>query len=746
MRYQVGSIQEVAESEDEEAEGEEPERGEGSTAGGGGADGWGGGTGETDGEDGRGGTAPGGAREGGDEAGSAERVRRGKLGRVSFAAGTWKLGVDGTMEEVNNEDAADDDSGMNAPYGEGHSGVAGLAGADTWHSAAAGIFASAASAISSTSSAFPGDSDAEEPSSGPSSSAFYNELFGIGEAPLINLIRRYHDALTAHGLAEEAQEIAASAAARLVSIKSMASRRRGAAEEDEVDGEGEDGEEGDGRGGEGGVGGGWGPGRMENEEEGEGARSEVMVREGLQKYLIAMQPNLLCAQPQVVTFSHVSVTKKVVVIPDQIKNCFNAPYFKLKSVAGWQRKETIHVLDDVSGFLMPGTLTLLLGTSGSGKSTLIRLLAGRQPPTNGTVAFNAFPITPSRAHRLVGVGFDADCHLPALSVHETLAFARHCSYPLSVKQLLQHPMLGKALRASIERGEDPLVASREAMFGLRRHAGERVGSGALTRDEVHRLTAAELMVGAYPVLLFDRISQVLLFDRISQVYDGPSTHKMLTLRACAASPSSLPTTLGRSALPSFPLSPFPIPPFPLSPFPPSPFPPSPFPPSPLPPSPLSPFPPFPLPPFLPSPLPPFPPSSLPPFLPSPLPPFPPSPLPPFPPSPLPPFPPSPLPPFPPSPFLTQAHDSHPLHSRSLVSVRQHAVLCSLPAAVAHTGGLLSLRPCPCVHPLTNTHTCTHTPPSTHIHQVRQHAVLCSLQWPTQAVFSLFDRVIVLNQI
>ncbi|CAI5491419.1 unnamed protein product [Closterium sp. Naga37s-1] len=420
------------------------------------------------------------------------------------------------MEEVNNEDAADD-SDMNAIYGEGQSGVAGL-GADTWHSAAAGIFATASSAISSASSAFPSDSDAEEPSSGPSSSAFYNELFGIGEAPLINLIRRYHDALTAHGLAEEAQEIAASAAARLVSIKSMGPRGR-SAEEEEEEGEGEDGEEGEGRGG-GGVGGGWGPGRMENEEEGEeeGARSEVMVREGLQKYLIAMQPNLLCAQPQVVTFNHVAVTKKVVVIPDQIKNCFNAPYFKLKAIAGWQRKETIHVLDDVSGFLMPGTLTLLLGTSGSGKSMLIKLLAGRQPATTGTISFNALPIMPSRAHRLVGVGFEADCHLPALSVHETLVFARHCSYPLSAKQLLQHPMLSKALRASIERGEDPLVASREAMFGLRRHAGEKVG--ALTRDEVHRLTAAELMVGSYPVLLF---------DRISQVYDGPSTHKTLTL-------------------------------------------------------------------------------------------------------------------------------------------------------------------------------------------------------------------------
>ncbi len=40
-------------------------------------------------------------------------------------------------------------------------------------------------------------------------------------------------------------------------------------------------------------------------------------------------------------------------------------------------KQTLTMLDTVSGVLKPGRLTLLLGPPGAGKSTLLRLLAGQ---------------------------------------------------------------------------------------------------------------------------------------------------------------------------------------------------------------------------------------------------------------------------------------------------------------------------------------------------------------------------------
>lgn len=40
-------------------------------------------------------------------------------------------------------------------------------------------------------------------------------------------------------------------------------------------------------------------------------------------------------------------------------------------------KQTLTMLDNVSGVLKPGRLTLLLGPPGAGKSTLLRLLSGQ---------------------------------------------------------------------------------------------------------------------------------------------------------------------------------------------------------------------------------------------------------------------------------------------------------------------------------------------------------------------------------
>src|ERR1043165_5835641 len=51
--------------------------------------------------------------------------------------------------------------------------------------------------------------------------------------------------------------------------------------------------------------------------------------------------------------------------------------------------------------LLPGKLTVMIGPSGGGKSTLIRLLAGFERPTSGTLTLNGEAIHgPARA-RLV---------------------------------------------------------------------------------------------------------------------------------------------------------------------------------------------------------------------------------------------------------------------------------------------------------------------------------------------------------
>jgi NitT/TauT family transport system ATP-binding protein len=50
------------------------------------------------------------------------------------------------------------------------------------------------------------------------------------------------------------------------------------------------------------------------------------------------------------------------------------------------------VLDRISLAMHTGQFLALLGSSGSGKSTLMRLVAGLEPPTSGSLSLDGQPI------------------------------------------------------------------------------------------------------------------------------------------------------------------------------------------------------------------------------------------------------------------------------------------------------------------------------------------------------------------
>ena len=62
------------------------------------------------------------------------------------------------------------------------------------------------------------------------------------------------------------------------------------------------------------------------------------------------------------------------------------------------RKEVVH---DCSFKIEHAKLTVMVGPSGCGKSTLIRLLAGFEQPTQGTITLDGKPVTEPSRDRLV---------------------------------------------------------------------------------------------------------------------------------------------------------------------------------------------------------------------------------------------------------------------------------------------------------------------------------------------------------
>lgn len=96
---------------------------------------------------------------------------------------------------------------------------------------------------------------------------------------------------------------------------------------------------------------------------------------------------------------------------------------------------TRRILNNVDGWVKPGTLTALMGASGAGKTTLLDCLAQRT--TMGVITGNVFIDGKPRDEsfpRSIGYCQQQDLHLKTATVRESLAFAAHLRQPSSVSK------------------------------------------------------------------------------------------------------------------------------------------------------------------------------------------------------------------------------------------------------------------------------------------------------------------------
>ncbi|KAL4802779.1 ABC-2 type transporter-domain-containing protein [Aspergillus unguis] len=96
---------------------------------------------------------------------------------------------------------------------------------------------------------------------------------------------------------------------------------------------------------------------------------------------------------------------------------------------------TRKLLDDVNGWVKPGTLTALMGVSGAGKTTLLDVLAQRVSigVVTGDIRINAAPPRPSFPRR-TGYVQQQDVHLETTTVREALQFSAMLRQPKSVSK------------------------------------------------------------------------------------------------------------------------------------------------------------------------------------------------------------------------------------------------------------------------------------------------------------------------
>ncbi|MCS5731795.1 ABC transporter ATP-binding protein [Herbiconiux moechotypicola] len=86
-----------------------------------------------------------------------------------------------------------------------------------------------------------------------------------------------------------------------------------------------------------------------------------------------------------------------------------------------KRGATLTALQDISLTIGNGEFLALLGPSGCGKSTILRIVAGLEQPSSGTVTVgDSTPQALSREHRL-GVAFQEHSLLPWLTIRQNIA-------------------------------------------------------------------------------------------------------------------------------------------------------------------------------------------------------------------------------------------------------------------------------------------------------------------------------------
>lgn len=126
----------------------------------------------------------------------------------------------------------------------------------------------------------------------------------------------------------------------------------------------------------------------------------------------------------------------------------------LDAFGGSKPKSTYAIIDDVSGILRPGVLTLLLGPPGAGKTTLLKTLAGYNRREHGfqikyeELTYNGKGFNEFRVERSSAYISQLDNHYGELTVRETFDFSARCQgagYHVLMLEALQEAEQAKGI-------------------------------------------------------------------------------------------------------------------------------------------------------------------------------------------------------------------------------------------------------------------------------------------------------------
>jgi NitT/TauT family transport system ATP-binding protein len=161
------------------------------------------------------------------------------------------------------------------------------------------------------------------------------------------------------------------------------------------------------------------------------------------------------------------------------------------------------VVRDCSFTIERGKLTVMIGPSGCGKSTIIRLLAGFEKPTTGSVQLNGAPITGPSRDRLVV--FQETALYPWMTTYDNILY-------------------GPRARGEVTRQTLDLAEFLLAKVGLQEFRGKYPGQlsgGMQRRAELARamINNPKVMILDEPFRGLDAMTKELMWEYYSRLYE-----------------------------------------------------------------------------------------------------------------------------------------------------------------------------------------------------------------------------------
>ncbi|KAK0605737.1 hypothetical protein LWI29_030203 [Acer saccharum] len=192
------------------------------------------------------------------------------------------------------------------------------------------------------------------------------------------------------------------------------------------------------------------------------------------------------------------------------------------------KRHKLTILNDISGAVKPGRMTLLLGPPGSGKSTLLLALAGKLDSNlekSGNVTYNGHHLHEFHVQRTSAYISETDNHIPELTVRETLDFAaryqgssegfagymKDLTHLEKERKIRPSPEIDAFMKASSVGGKKHSVSTDYVLkvLGLDVCSDTIVGNDMLrgvSGGQRKRVTTGEMVVGPRKTLFMDEIS------------------------------------------------------------------------------------------------------------------------------------------------------------------------------------------------------------------------------------------------